>query len=102
LKWSGKIDNHPLAILIDSEASHSYINSTIVEIFHFKRSKHKKYWLVKLATGDKRKINELVKDCLIDMNGLNTKVDIDIIPLGSFDYLIRIDWLEKHNVVLDY
>ena len=40
-----KIDNQPIAILIDSGAIHSYINSKIVEIFHLK-SKHNKYWLV--------------------------------------------------------
>jgi hypothetical protein len=56
-----KIDNQPITILIDSRASHSYINANIVEIFHLQRSKHKKYWLVKLAIGSKRKINELVK-----------------------------------------
>ena len=35
------------------------------------------------------------------MNGLNTKVDVNIIPLGSYDCLIGMDWLEKHHVVLD-
>jgi hypothetical protein len=46
IEVEGKIDNHPIAILIDSEATHSYINDNIVEIFHLQRSKHKKYWLV--------------------------------------------------------
>jgi hypothetical protein len=36
------------------------------------------------------------------MNGLNTKVDVNIIPLGSYDFLISMDCLEKHHVVLDY
>ena len=81
IEVESKIDNQPIAILIDSRASHNYINSNIVEIFHLQRSKHKKSWLVQLATGAKRKINELLKDCPIDMNGLNTKVDVNIIPL---------------------
>jgi hypothetical protein len=50
----------------------------------------------------KSKINELIKDFQIDMNGLNTKVDVNIIPLGSYGYLIGMDWLEKHHVVLDF
>jgi hypothetical protein len=58
--------------------------------------------LVQLATRDKRKINELIKYCPIDMNGLNTKVDAKIIPLGSYECLIGMDWLEKQHVVLDY
>ena len=75
----GNIDNHPIIILPDCGSSHSYINSNIVEIFHLQRSKHKKYLLVQSATGAKRKINELVKDSPIDMNGLSTKVDVNII-----------------------
>ena len=35
------------------------------------------------------------------MNGLNTKVDVNIIPLCSYDFLTGMDWLEKHHVVLN-
>ena len=91
IEVEGKIDNHPTKNLIDSGASHSYINVNNVEMFHLKGSKHNKYRLVQLDTGAKRKINEFVKDCSIDMNGLNTKVDVNIIPLGSYDCLIGMD-----------
>jgi hypothetical protein len=80
-----------MVILIDSRAIHSYITSNIFEIFHLKISMHTKYWLFQLSTGAKRKINKLVKYCSIDMNELNTKVDVNIIPLGSYDYLISMD-----------
>jgi hypothetical protein len=56
---------------------------------------------VQLATGAKRNINDMVKSCLIDMNGLNTKEDLNILPLGSYDYLIRMDWLDQHHTLLD-
>ena len=101
IEVEGKIDNQPIAILINSIASHSYIKSNIVEIFHLQGSKHKKYWLVLVATRAKIKINELVKDCPIIMNGLSTKENVNILPLGSYDCLIGMDWLEKHNIVLD-
>ena len=101
IEVEGKIDNYPIQILIYSRAIHSYIKSNIVERFHLQRSNHKKYLLVQLATRVKRKINELVKYCQIDMNGLNTKVDVNIISLSSYDCLIGMDWLEKHHVVLD-
>jgi hypothetical protein len=35
------------------------------------------------------------------MNGLNMKVYVNIIPLGSYDCLIGMDWLENNHVVLD-
>jgi hypothetical protein len=41
IELEGKIDNQPIAILIDFGVSHSYINSNIVEIFHL-WSKHNK------------------------------------------------------------
>jgi hypothetical protein len=68
IEVEGKIDNHPITILINSGASHSYINANIVERFHLQRNKHKKSWLLQLATRAKKKINELVKGCQIDMN----------------------------------
>jgi hypothetical protein len=51
--------------------------------------------------GSKRNIDELVKDFPMDMNGLSTKENLNIIPLGSYDCLIIIDWLDKKHVVLD-
>ena len=58
--------------------------------------------MVQLATGTKRGIHDMVTGCSIILNGVNTSVDLNIIPLGSYDILIGMDWLDKHHVVLDY
>jgi hypothetical protein len=42
----------------------------------------------------------MVKVCPLSLNGVNTIVDLNIIPLGSYDILIGMDWLDKHHVVL--
>jgi hypothetical protein len=47
-------------------------------------------------------INEMVKACLMDMNGLSTKVDLNIIPLRIYFFLIGMDWLDQHHIILDY
>jgi hypothetical protein len=57
--------------------------------------------LVQLAIETKRRINETTKGCPINLNGLSTNVDLNIIPLGYFDSLIGMDWMDKHHVVLD-
>jgi hypothetical protein len=57
---------------------------------------------VQLATGAIRKVNEMVNSCLIDMNGLNTREDLNILPLGSYDCLIGMDWLDLHHALLDF
>jgi hypothetical protein len=43
----------------------------------------------------------MVRSCSISLNGLNSNVDMNIIPLGSYDILIGMNWLDKHHVVLD-
>ena len=35
------------------------------------------------------------------MNGLISQVDLNILPLGSYDLLIGMDWLEKRRVLLN-
>jgi hypothetical protein len=69
IEVEGMINNRTISILIDSGAIHSYIDPKMVESLHFPRRKHGKYWLVQLATRAKRKVNEMVKSCLMDMNG---------------------------------
>jgi hypothetical protein len=102
IEVEGMINNQTLSILIDSRASHSYIDPKMVERLKLPRSKHGKSWLVQLATGARRKVNKMVKSCLIDMNGLNTKADLNIFPLGSYDCLIGMDWLDQHHTLLDF
>jgi hypothetical protein len=91
-----------IVILIDSGSIHSFLDPKMVEIFHFPRSKLGKAWLVQLETGTKRKINDMVKEFPMDRNGESTRVDLSIIPLVSYDFLIGMDWLEKHHVVLHF
>jgi len=38
----------------------------------------------------------------MDMNGMITKAYLNIIPLGSYDFLIGMDWLDRHHDVLDF
>jgi hypothetical protein len=91
IEVEGMIKNLTIAILIYSGSSHSYIDRKMVEIFHFPRRKNGKYWLLQLATKAKRKVNEMVKSCPVDMNGLSTKEYLNILPLGSHECLIGMD-----------
>jgi hypothetical protein len=54
-----------------------------------------------LATGAKRKVTELVKSCSVDMKGMSTKAELNILPLGSYDFLIGMDWLDQHHALMD-
>ena len=49
----------------------------------------------------KHKVLKIVKECEVNLNGFLTKVNLNILPLGSYDILIGMDWLEQHHVMLD-
>jgi hypothetical protein len=101
INMEGNINDQPISFLIESGSSHSYLDPKMVERFHFPRRKLGKPWLVQLDTREKRKINEIIKACPMEMNGLCTNDDLNTIPLGSYDFLIGMDWLEEHHDVID-
>jgi hypothetical protein len=95
-----KITSQILAILIDSRASHSYIDPKLVDRFHLKKSNLEIPRFVQQTVGTKRRINDIFRSCPIDLNGVNTIIDLNIIMLGSNDILIGMDWLDMHHVSL--
>ena len=48
-----------------------------------------------LATGTKRKVTSFISSCEVHMQDLITKLYLNVLPLGSYDVLIGMDWLEK-------
>jgi hypothetical protein len=55
IEVEGKITNQPIAILIDSGASHSYIDPKLVDRFHLKKSNLERSCLVQRATRNQKK-----------------------------------------------
>ena len=82
--------------MIDPGSTHSCITPRVVEIRGFKKLKHSESWLVQLATGTKRNISEILEKFPLDMDGIFTYANLNILPLGSYDILIGMDWL-KHT-----
>ena len=95
------INQIPIAILIDPGASLSYISPKLVEKYKLPVEKFENSWLVQLATGAKRKVNCFVKKCAVVMDQFETIVKLNVLPLGSYDILIGMDWLEQHRVILN-
>ena len=95
----GMINQTLVTILIDPGASLSYIAPQIVEKCKLSVDKFENSWLFQLATGAKRKVIGFVKECALLMDEFKTTVKLNVLPLGSYDLLIGMDWLEQHKVV---
>ena len=57
-------------------------------------------WQVELATCSKVAINSLVRSRL-DLGTFTTIVDLHILPLGSYDIVLGMDWLAAHQANID-
>jgi predicted aspartyl protease len=97
----GKINNTHIFVLIDSGATLSYITPSIVESNKLKKIGHAKSWLVQIATGRKRKVVDFIFYYEFSLGGQKIKTNLKILPLGSYDVIIIMDWLERHKAVLD-
>ena len=93
----GKINQIPISILIDLGSSLSYISPSLVEKCKLSVEKFVRYWLVQLATRAKRKLIRFVKNCVVTMDQFETSVKLNVLPIGSYDMLIGMDWLEQHR-----
>jgi hypothetical protein len=98
----GKINGTQIFVLIDLGATLSYITPIVVELNKLKKLKHAKSWLVQLETGTKRKLVDFISDLEFSLDSQKIRTNLNILPLGSYDVIIRMDCLEQHKAVLDY
>ena len=78
-----KVSNTSISILIDPDSYRSYVSPKIVDVCKLDKVKYDKPWLVQLVTGMKQKVSKIVKYCEVNLNGFPTKVNLNILPLGS-------------------
>jgi hypothetical protein len=97
----GKINNNHVSVLIDPWDTLSYVSPSVVDSNKLKKIRHEKSWLVQLETRTKRKVSEFIYDCEFSLGGQNTNINLNILPLGSYDIIFGMDWLERHKEVLD-
>lgn len=101
VEFEGTLLDLAVTILIDPGATLSYVSPRIVEQCRLQPVKFKDPWLVQLDTGAKRRVNAKVKNFPLKIAGQLVTTDLNMLPLGSYDVLIGMDWLEKHWSVIN-
>lgn len=64
--------------------------------------KYKNSYLVQLATHTKRNVSSWAKVCLVVLNGNHVNLNFNIFPLGSYYFLIRMDYLDVHRESINF
>jgi hypothetical protein len=94
--------NHPVSVLINPCSNLSYIAPRVVDKCKLHPQKKTKPWLVQLAIGTKRRVVEVIQAFQLMLGEFPTQATLNILPLGSYDLLIGMDWMASHKARLDY
>ena len=62
-----------------------------MENCQFTKVRHENPWSVQLATGAKRKVTEFIDNCEISIQDHVTRINLNVLPLGSYDMIIGMD-----------
>ncbi|KAI3794647.1 hypothetical protein L1987_37280 [Smallanthus sonchifolius] len=88
------VNNQYASILFDTGADKSFVSLN----FEPKtRTKLEKMFTVEVADGNPIIIDSIILDCVIELNEYSFPVNLIPMQLGSFDIIIRMDWLSSHH-----
>ncbi|GKD37306.1 putative reverse transcriptase domain-containing protein [Tanacetum coccineum] len=89
------------SILFDTGANRSFISTTFSSLIDITPTTLDHYYDVELADEKIIRINTIIRGCTL--NFLDHPFNINLMPveLGSFDFIVGMDWLAKYHAVID-
>ncbi|GKE76215.1 putative reverse transcriptase domain-containing protein [Tanacetum coccineum] len=94
------LNNRYASILFDTGADGSFVSTAFSSLIDITSTTLDHYYDVELANGKIIEINTIIRG--YTLNFLNHPFNIDLMPveLGSFDFIIGMDWLVKYHAVI--
>ncbi|GKB21460.1 putative reverse transcriptase domain-containing protein [Tanacetum coccineum] len=94
------LNNRYASILFDSGFDRSFVNTRFSSLIDIKPIKIEDSYEVELADGRVVSTNTILKGCTLSLVNHIFEIDLRLIKLGTFDVIIGMDWLVKHDVVI--
>ncbi|KAM0872306.1 hypothetical protein ACQ4PT_038804 [Festuca glaucescens] len=92
----GQIQKKKVLMLIDSGSSHCFVNEAIATELQGTKTKIKPVQ-VKIADGAIMTCDTELVDCEWWSQRTTFKTNMKVLPLGGYDMIIGMDWLQSHN-----
>ncbi|GJS26947.1 putative reverse transcriptase domain-containing protein [Tanacetum coccineum] len=94
------LNNRYASILFDSGSDRSFVNTRFNSFLDIKPIKIEDSYEVELADGRIVSTNTVLKGCTFSLVNHIFEIDLMPIELGTFDVIIGMDWLVKHDAVI--
>ena len=98
MKLEGYLQEVPILLLIDSEASHNYLTKELVILLDLPISETKQY-VISLWDGSKRTSQGMCEGLVIKVGKNSLRLDAYILDLGGIDVILGVEWLETLGLV---
>eukprot|EP00253_Pinus_taeda_P004781 PITA_04781 len=98
---SGTINGIKLKILFDTGATDSFISSYALNKCGLAARRQDDFHQVEMASGEFQIVGLSVDQCKIDLGVCSTRLKVYVKALGTYDFIIGMDWLEAHQAWVD-
>ncbi|GJR02571.1 putative reverse transcriptase domain-containing protein [Tanacetum coccineum] len=94
------LNNRYASVLFDSGSDRSFVDTRFSSMLDIDPVKIDASYEVELAVGTIFSTNTVLKGCTLNL--VNHLFEIDLMPieLGTFDIIISMDWLAKHDAII--
>ncbi|GJZ43719.1 putative reverse transcriptase domain-containing protein [Tanacetum coccineum] len=94
------LNNYYASVLFDSGSDRSFVNTRFSSMLDIDHVKIDTSYEVELADGRVVSTNTVLKGCTLNLVNHIFEIDLMPIELGTFDVIISMDWLVKHDAVI--
>nr|XP_043619815.1 uncharacterized protein LOC122591620 [Erigeron canadensis] len=91
------LNNHFATTLFDSGAEYSFVSTKFMSHLNIEANSLNTYYLVEVANGKFVRVDKIVSDCALEIEGHLFSINLLPFSLRSFDVVIGMDWLSKHR-----
>jgi hypothetical protein len=88
-------------ILSDFGATDSFISPSALEKSGLATYEHDDFKQVEMASGEKKVVGPSIDNCIVDLGVCTTRLKVYVTAIGTYDLIIRMDWLEAHRDLVD-
>ncbi|GKF13959.1 reverse transcriptase domain-containing protein, partial [Tanacetum coccineum] len=94
------LNNRYAFVLFDSGSDRSFVDTRFSSMLNIDPVKIRASYEVELADGRVVSTNTVLKGCTLNLVNHIFEIDLMPIELGTFDIIIGMDWLVKHDAVI--
>ncbi|GJV74001.1 putative reverse transcriptase domain-containing protein [Tanacetum coccineum] len=94
------LNNRHATVLFDSGSDKSFLNTSFSHLIDINPVRLDTSYEVELADGRVASTNTVLRGCTLNLLNHLFKIDLMPIELGTFDVVIRMDWLVQQDAVI--